>query len=180
MELEHIRATLAQYLSQFPEESERVQALAKALAQASTDAVISRDSPAHITVGAIACDRDRQMILQIHHRRLGRWLLPGGHVEPWDRSLSEAARRELEEETGELGRRARLVHDYPLDIDVHRIPSPTDSEKGEHSHFDLRFAFLVSDGNVELNEDESEAFRWVPASALGHVGERVQAVMRDD
>jgi 8-oxo-dGTP pyrophosphatase MutT (NUDIX family) len=35
----------------------------------------------------------------IHHPRLHRWMLPGGHVEP-DENPAEAAQREVSEETG--------------------------------------------------------------------------------
>jgi 8-oxo-dGTP pyrophosphatase MutT (NUDIX family) len=35
----------------------------------------------------------------IHHPRLHRWMLPGGHVEP-DENPAEAALREVREETG--------------------------------------------------------------------------------
>ncbi|WP_245601798.1 NUDIX hydrolase [Hamadaea tsunoensis] len=45
----------------------------------------------------------------IHHPRLHRWMLPGGHVEP-DENPAEAALREVQEETG---LNARLVTTEP-------------------------------------------------------------------
>jgi 8-oxo-dGTP pyrophosphatase MutT (NUDIX family) len=51
-------------------------------------------------------------ILIVHHRRLDRWLLPGGHIEPEDAEVWDASRREVLEETGaqlENGGRPRLV-----------------------------------------------------------------------
>lgn len=44
----------------------------------------------------------------IHHPRLHRWMLPGGHVEP-DENPAEAALREVAEETG---RTAQLIHTH--------------------------------------------------------------------
>ena len=41
-----------------------------------------------------------QRVLLVHHARLDRWLLPGGHVEPEDGCVEDAARREVIEETG--------------------------------------------------------------------------------
>ena len=38
-------------------------------------------------------------VLLVHHNRFGKWVPPGGHVEPGE-SLSQAAVREFEEETG--------------------------------------------------------------------------------
>ena len=46
----------------------------------------SRDQfvPGHITCTGLVIAPDRDGILLIHHRRLDRWLLPGGHVEAAD------------------------------------------------------------------------------------------------
>ena len=42
---------------------------------------------------------DGRRVLLMHHHRHQRWLLPGGHVEEADVTLSDAARREAIEET---------------------------------------------------------------------------------
>src|SRR5215813_96805 len=62
----------------------------------------SRDqfTPGHITTSGLVFSQDRDRILIVHHRRLERWLLPGGHVEPSDPSVEAAAAREVFEETG--------------------------------------------------------------------------------
>jgi ADP-ribose pyrophosphatase YjhB (NUDIX family) len=46
--------------------------------------------------------------------------LPGGHVESSDRSLPEAAHRELAEETGDMGRRAIARARLPQKVAVHQ------------------------------------------------------------
>src|SRR5271165_1435044 len=69
-----------------------------------TNAPFSRHqfTPGHITCTALVLhpDRspDRPKVLFMHHHRLHRWLLPGGHVEESDASLAAAAAREAAEE----------------------------------------------------------------------------------
>ena len=122
-----------------------------------TPAPFSRDQfmPGHITCTGLVLDPARADVLLIHHGRLDRWLLPGGHVEPADPTLVEAARREVVEETGVL-----LDPDLaPLlvDIDVHGIPPG----KGEpyHLHHDLLFAFRALSRDVQVSH-ESRDIAW--------------------
>ena len=56
-------------------------------------------APGHITCTAVVLHPDRERVLLVHHHRLQRWLLPGGHVEESDAILADAARREAIEET---------------------------------------------------------------------------------
>jgi len=56
----------------------------------------------------------------IRHPRLGKWMLPGGHVEP-DENPAEAALREVAEETG---RTARLLPGPGLDTPAGADESP--------------------------------------------------------
>src|SRR4051794_12991988 len=65
-------------------------------------APFSRDQfpPGHITTSGLVLSPDADRLLILHHRRLDRWLLPGGHVEPADPTIDAAAAREVLEETG--------------------------------------------------------------------------------
>src|SRR5438309_7839913 len=54
----------------------------------------------HITCTGLVLAPDGERLLLVHHRRLDRWLLPGGHVEAEDAEIWDAARREVVEETG--------------------------------------------------------------------------------
>src|SRR5579859_2490105 len=66
-----------------------------------TSAPFWRDQfhPGHITCTAVVLHPDGQKVLLMHHHRHQRWLLPGGHVEEDDVTLSDAAKREAIEET---------------------------------------------------------------------------------
>src|SRR5258708_37370106 len=67
-----------------------------------TEAPFSRDQfhPGHVTCTAVVLHPNGRDFLLMHHHRHRRWLLPGGHVEETDVTLSDIARREAIEETG--------------------------------------------------------------------------------
>src|SRR5436189_5409859 len=56
--------------------------------------------PGHFTASAFVLSPDRRDLVLIHHKKLGIWVQPGGHVEPSDDDLLGAARREVLEEVG--------------------------------------------------------------------------------
>ena len=89
--------------------------------------------PGHVTASCFIVDDAGRLLLH-HHRRLGRWLQMGGHVEPGE-TPARAALREAFEESG-LTDIVPVTGDI-LDVDVHLIPAA----RGEpaHRHFDVRY-----------------------------------------
>lgn len=75
----------------------------------------------------------------ILHEKLGRWLQPGGHVEPSDSTFQAAARREVVEETGVPEAVLGGGSDAAFDLDIHVIPK--NEIEPAHLHHDLRFVF---------------------------------------
>jgi len=118
------------------------------------DDPLSRDQPdAHFTASALVVDPPGARTFLVQHRKLGRWLQPGGHVEPEDETLLGAALREAREETGLAVRPAR---EEPLDVDVHEFPARDD--RAAHLHLDVRF-LLVADGqSIGAPAEEGEWF----------------------
>lgn len=116
--------------------------------------------PGHITTSAIVFSPDGSHVLLVYHRRLARWLQPGGHVEPTDASMVDAAAREVFEETGVAVRRDLAT--ALVGLDVHAIPG----RKGEpaHQHFDLVFGFVASADAVA--PPESRKVVWCPIARL--------------
>jgi 8-oxo-dGTP pyrophosphatase MutT (NUDIX family) len=112
-------------------------------------------TPGHITCTGLVLSPDRRQLLLVHHRRLDRWLLPGGHVEPADESLSAAARREVTEETGAILRPG--LEPTLVGVDVHGIP-PKRAEP-YHLHHDLVFGFQGAAPEFRCSE-ESHAVAW--------------------
>ncbi len=119
--------------------------------------------PGHLTASALVLSRDARAVLLVFHRRLGRWLQPGGHVEPEDPDLEAAARREVREETG---LRLRPHGPAPLvGVEVHAIPARDDEPA--HWHHDLVFGFVSEDGHLEPGAGHQA--RWIEIERLGEL-----------
>ncbi len=118
-------------------------------------------TPGHITCTGLVLAPEGECVLLVHHRRLDRWLLPGGHVEAGDGTLWDAARREVIEETGV----SLLTDGVPplVGIDVHGIPGK--GHEPYHLHHDLLFAFRASAADCFPSE-ESHAVAWCASAAL--------------
>lgn len=117
--------------------------------------------PGHFTASGFVLAPEGDALLLIHHRKLARWLQPGGHVDPGDADLIAAGRREVHEEVGlaELP----LAHAGAFDLDVHAIP-PLGSEP-PHEHFDVRFLFRAASRDFDAG-DEVLGGRWFPLAEL--------------
>jgi 8-oxo-dGTP pyrophosphatase MutT (NUDIX family) len=130
-----------------------------------TPAPFSRDqfTPGHITCTALVRHPEVPLVLFMHHHRLNRWLLPGGHVEATDESLAAAAAREAAEETSvRLDPNGLLVG-----MDVHGIPP----KRGEpyHLHHDLIWCFRALSGEIAVS-DEAPAVRWAGPGEWDEMG----------
>lgn len=158
------RSTLILLLEQYGPSSDEVafQEQMLSLARGAADS-FSRDNfaPGHFTASGFVLSPDGASLLLIHHRRLERWLQPGGHIDPQDADPVTAAAREVVEETA-----AQLVEPLPtelFDIDVHPIPEA--KGEPEHAHFDLRFLFQAETEEF-VADDEVIAAAWVPLSTI--------------
>ena len=137
---------------------------AMALARSTNPTDRDRFSPGHFTASGFVVSPDGSSLLLIHHRRLDRWLQPGGHIDPEDASPIAGAAREVTEETG-VG--VEPILPDLIDLDIHSIP-PRGPEPA-HEHFDLRFAFRALN-EVLVAADEVHDAVWVPWEDLGDYG----------
>ena len=112
-------------------------------------------APGHVTCTALVFHPDQPKVLLMHHHRLRRWLLPGGHVEESDTSLAAAAAREAHEET--LVRVAFSRVSQLAGIDVHGIPPK--KKEPFHLHHDLIWSFRAVTGDIATTE-EAPAVIW--------------------
>ena len=105
--------------------------------------------PVHVTGSAVVVGR-RGTVLHLH-KRLNRWLQPGGHLDPGE-APSEAALREATEETG-----LRLRHP---DAGPHLVHLDVHPAALGHTHLDLRYLLVGDDADPSPPPGESPHVRW--------------------
>lgn len=115
---------------------------------ASGEPVLERIAlPAHFTASALILSPDGRRTALMHHRKLGKWLQPGGHADG-DGNLLAVAAREVREE---LGITDALYAWPPLALDVHSIPSRPDMPA--HLHLDVRFLGIAREQRLLGNQE---------------------------
>jgi 8-oxo-dGTP pyrophosphatase MutT (NUDIX family) len=133
-------------------EARKSQELTRALLDWSPDPFSRKIfNPGHVTCTGVVLSPKRKRVLLVHHNRLDRWLLPGGHCESQDETIAAVAAREVLEETGVIlaAGAAPLVG-----IDVH--PIPANSREPLHLHHDLIFAFQAKSSSTECSAESRE------------------------
>ena len=118
---------------------------------------------AHFTSSALVADATAQHVLLMHHRKLRRWLQPGGHADGQG-NLAGSALREATEETGIAGLRVAAP---AIDLDIHEVDPP---KEGRHLHLDVRYLVVAPPGAQPVGNHESIALRWVALAELGDFG----------
>jgi 8-oxo-dGTP pyrophosphatase MutT (NUDIX family) len=127
--------------------------------------------PGHVTGSAWLVSADGERVLLMHHRKLGRWLQPGGHADG-DADLARVALREAQEETGVVNLH---VEEKIFDIDRHRIP--TRGDEPEHWHYDVRHVVRAGADERFIVNEESHALAWRPVTELA-AGQDIDVSLR--
>lgn len=113
----------------------------------------------HFNVTVYVTNEEGKFLL-IRHKKLQKWLPPGGHIEANERP-DVAALREVKEETGidvilegeKFPRDTDCVRPYGIQMNVIKA--------GEHEHMDIIFkAKPVKNVKLILNEEETEGINW--------------------
>jgi 8-oxo-dGTP pyrophosphatase MutT (NUDIX family) len=116
--------------------------------------------PTHVTASAIVIGR-RGVVLH-RHRRLHRWMQPGGHIDPGE-TPDQAAIRECVEETGlavaHPADRPILVH-----VDVHHAAQG-------HVHLDVRYVVSAADRDPSPAPGESQDVAWFSWDAAAEIAD---------
>jgi len=162
---------LERYASHYPNEATVVRQITN-LVKNSPDCFDRTCRPGHITGSAWVLSHDRTHCLLVHHRKLNRWLQPGGHADG-QTDIEAVALREAQEESGL--QKLDLQHTggalVPLDIDVHVIPARLDATtksivEDAHKHHDIRFLFVAAEGQELVLSEESHDLRWFSRKEL--------------
>ena len=113
--------------------------------------------PEHLTASAIVMSSDGSRVVLTKHAKAGLWLQTGGHCEPGDLTLADAALREAVEESGIAG----LVLDpAPLLLSRHAVPFCGPPPGGHH--LDVQFLAIAPEGAEPVMSDESDDLAWWP------------------
>ena len=114
----------------------------------------------HITASGLVL-KNREILL-VFHKKLQRFIQPGGHLEETDISLQEAAQREVREETGIRVAPAPLFpYQAPIHVDAHIIPENLKKGESEHWHYDCMYLFTPKNDNVNIDKNEVDDYQWV-------------------
>ena len=146
---------LISYQKEYPEEKNTVSSMV-AFIKSNSKCFDRNLSIGHMTGSAWLMDAKFEKTLLTHHRKLDRWLQPGGHADG-DSDIAGVALREAREESGlqEL----ELVHGAIFDIDIHLIPDgPTEKA---HLHYDCRFLIRSVGKDQYVVSEESKDLAWV-------------------
>ena len=164
MHREPLLKMLDRYAAKYPEEREVVSQITN-LVTSHADCFERTCRPGHVTGSAWVLSHDRSQCLLVHHRKLGRWLQPGGHADGQS-DIGAVALREAQEESGlvRLELQELDVELRPLDIDVHEIPARLDAAgntiEDAHEHRDIRFLLLAEPDQPLVLSEESHDLRW--------------------
>lgn len=147
----------------------------------------------HFTATAFVIDSKNRVLL-LWHRRLQRWMPPGGHVDE-DETPEDAAKRECKEETnldveivgdGSTGLTTGVQDDLfagnpdegrmlkkPIAMLLENIPQSVERNEPAHQHMDfLYLARPLNEDQAEEITDESDGMRWFTKEEVGKLNEQ--------
>ena len=109
----------------------------------------------HITASALVVNKDRTKCVLLHHRKVGKWLQPGGHIEG-KMSPLQTAQQEVLEETG---LKTDVLSEKILTLGVHVYPEVT-GKNPEHYHYDITYLLQADEAASLVQNHESNGVQW--------------------
>ncbi len=155
----HLAAQLEAYFRRWPAERAHGSGFSELLDDA--DPLVRERLEGHFTGSAWLVSADGQRTLLTHHRKLDRWLQPGGHADG-DPDLAQVALKEALEESGVPG--LRVDGEDIFDLDRHWIPERKNVPG--HWHFDVRYVVHAVDSEQYVVGEESHDLAWRPVSEV--------------
>lgn len=157
-----------QYKQQLPDESASANEFKDFVNRNLGNSVYSRQNfDGHLTASAFLLNDAGTHLLFLQHKKLNRWLQPGGHIDDTDSSILDAALREMEEETGLKRTDVELISLDIFDLDAHLIPENPKKSEPSHTHFDVRYLFEVTnESNIKVNLGEAKDLKWLEINEL--------------
>jgi 8-oxo-dGTP pyrophosphatase MutT (NUDIX family) len=109
-------------------------------------------------------DPSAENVLLTLHRKGGFWVQFGGHLEPADTSLAQAALREGTEESGVPGL-VLLPRAQPQPVGLHRHPLSAAFGRCRE-HLDVAYVAIAEAGALPGVSEESDDVAWWPVGRL--------------
>lgn len=119
-----------------------------------------------VSVWIIATGNPKKVLL-VHHKKLKKWLQPGGHIETFENPI-QAAIREVKEETGLdlsfLEKQVKQIDNIefflpkPKYFMEEKIPEYKDQP--EHFHLDIMYVVEIPEQKLIQNISELHDIRW--------------------
>ncbi|WP_374999963.1 NUDIX hydrolase [Aeromicrobium sp. CTD01-1L150] len=157
-----LHADARHVLSTWPapdEEQERLRLLYLEHLARHRDAMRRSCHPDHLTSSALVVDESR--VLLVRHAKAGLWLQTGGHCEPGDATLADAALREATEESGISGLR---IDPVPLRLSRHVVPA-CGPVRPSH-HLDVQFRVVAPSGSTPVRQPGEDPVGWFAPDQL--------------
>ncbi len=142
----------------------------------------------HFTATAFVVD-SRKRVLLMWHKRLQRWMPPGGHVEE-NEAPEDTAKRECKEETGldveitgdpSANLFAHNPHEgrmlvKPIAMLLENIPASPERGEPAHEHMDFLFRArpIDEDQAVTLLETEGRELKWLTKQEIESLNEETE------
>lgn len=127
----------------------------------------------HLTASCWVTNSSYKKVLLLHHKKLDKWLQPGGHADG-NENLIQVAKKELNEETGL--KHFRLYSTYIFDIDIHLIFEKKNIP--EHFHYDVRFHFIAEKLQEIRKNHESFDLKWVNLEDATNICKKEKSIIR--
>lgn len=115
----------------------------------------------HMTASSFVFTDDLAQVLLCFHRKGQFWVQLGGHIDPQDATVAQAATREVTEESGLV--RLTLLSPQPIDVNRHALANVFGACK---VHWDLGYGFMASRQEDIVVSPESEDVAWWPVDQL--------------
>jgi 8-oxo-dGTP pyrophosphatase MutT (NUDIX family) len=119
----------------------------------------------HLASQGFLFNKDFSKVLLLHHKSLDMWIQPGGHIDPQDKDLVSATKREVLEETGiencdylPIDKQNPLT---PARIVINGIPANSKKQESDHIHIDLAYVFQTQSEQITIDPTESNNSKWV-------------------